>query len=227
MGKKKKNKQKIETPKPAPAEPKTVRVETAAIIALIALVVGFFGGELVRLSKTPARPPMPPPGATPGPPAGMPQRSPADTIPTPAQASKILELEREVAARPGNVAAWTDLGHYYFDTDQFEKSIKAYKKSLELSPYNANVWTDMGVMYRRSGKPLEAIAAFEKAMEIDPKHEVSRFNKGIVLMSDLDNIEGALAAWEDLLTINPQAKAPNGDSIKAMVERFRAKQNQP
>jgi tetratricopeptide (TPR) repeat protein len=81
--------------------------------------------------------------------------------------------------------------------------------------------TDMGVMYRRSGQPLKAIEAFDKAVIIDPRHEIARFNKGIVYMHDLNDHISAIQAWEELISINPQAKAPNGQLIKVMVEKLK------
>ena len=86
---------------------------------------------------------------------------------------------------------------------------------------NPVVWTDLGVMYRRDGQPLKAIEAFDKAMTLDPLHEVSRFNKGIVLMYDLNDPKGAVAAWESLLAINPGAKAQNGQSLRDLIERVK------
>ncbi len=185
-----------------------VKKENVYLACLLSLAVGFFGGVMFGIYKT--GPSGPVQTAAPVQPAPIPQSS-AD------RSNEIAALEREVAANPSNVAAWISLGNNYFDTDQYEKSIQAYKKALELAPDNANVWTDMGVMYRRSGRPQEAVKAFDKAMEVDPKHETSRFNKGIVLMHDLNDIEGAIAAWESLLKINPVAVAPNGQSVDQMV----------
>jgi len=147
--------------------------------------------------------------------------TPAPKGPSPEQASKILALEKEVSANPGNVDAWTELGHHFFDSHQHEKAIEAYRKALALRPDNANIWTDMGVMYRDIGKSSEALAAFDKAMQIDPRHEVSRFNKGIVLMMDMGDHKGAVETWEELLKINPSAKAPNGEPIKELLEKMR------
>jgi tetratricopeptide (TPR) repeat protein len=76
-------------------------------------------------------------------------------------------------------------------------------------------------MYRRAGKPEEAIKAFDRAIAIDPKHEVSRFNKGIVLLHDLNDRGGAIEAWEKLLEINPAATAPNGQPLRELVNRFK------
>ena len=76
-------------------------------------------------------------------------------------------------------------------------------------------------MYQRSGKPEEAIKAFDKAIAVDPKHEVSRMNKGIVLLHDLNDFDGAIEAWQGLLEINPIAMAPNGMSIDQMVTQLK------
>ena len=130
-------------------------------------------------------------------------------------------LEDEVERNPANAAAWIQLGHLYFDTDQHEKAIQAYEKSLELSPGNTNVITDLGIMYRRSGNPKKAVQLFEKVIELDPKQENARFNMGIVLLHDLKDTEGAIAAWEGLLEVNPVAMAPNGQSVDELVQQYK------
>jgi tetratricopeptide (TPR) repeat protein len=84
----------------------------------------------------------------------------------------------------------------------------------------------MGVMYRRNGNPQEAIKAFEKAIETDPKHEISRMNKGIVLLHDLQDADGAIEAWEELLEINPVAMAPTGRSVDEMVQQMKKQKSQ-
>jgi len=76
-------------------------------------------------------------------------------------------------------------------------------------------------MYRRAGKPLEAVKAFQEAVRIDPEHEIARFNMGIVLLHDLNDREGSLRAWEELVHVNPSAKAPGGQSLKEFIERLK------
>jgi cytochrome c-type biogenesis protein CcmH/NrfG len=160
-----------------------VRKETFLIITLLALAVGFFGGVVFAVFKSDSK--------IPGQSAPM-QAQPQAAAPV--GSDRIATLERQTEANPGDTKAWTELGNAYFDASQFEKSISAYRKSLELDPSNPNVWTDMGVMYRRSGKPEEAIKAFDQAIAADPKHEVSRMNKGIVLLHDLNDFDGAIRA---------------------------------
>lgn len=183
-----------------------MRKETALLIALLALAVGFFGGVFFGVYKS-------------GPSVkGMPAAAP--TAQKEAQ-DQIAALEKETQQNPSNVTAWIELGNVYFDTDQYQKSIQAYSKALELKPDNADVWTDMGVMYRKDGRPQEAVKAFDQAIAVNPKHEVSRLNKGIVLFHDLKDTQGAIQVWEDLLEINPTAMVPGGMSVDQMVQSLK------
>ncbi len=137
----------------------------------------------------------------------------------------IANLEATVKANHDNVAAWIQLGHLYYDSKQIEKAIKAYNHSLKLQPDNANVWTDLGVMYRRNKQPEMAIESFEKAYSVDPKHEPSRLNKGIILLYDYNKPEEAIAAWEELLSINPEATLNNGMPLIQAIEEIRKEMN--
>jgi cytochrome c-type biogenesis protein CcmH/NrfG len=195
-----------------------VKKETMLLVAFIALVVGFMGGIVFSVFKSDSKEPVQ---------AAAPQPQVVEEKgPTPEQTGMILALEKETSLNPKNEEAWIQLGDLYFDTNQLEKAIKAYSESLKLNPNNANVMTDMGVMYRRNGQPAKAVEAFDKAVKIDPRHEISRFNKGIVLMHDLQDQKGALQAWEELVKINPIAKAPNGQPIKELVEKLKEQVNQ-
>jgi cytochrome c-type biogenesis protein CcmH/NrfG len=199
-----------------------VRKETFWLVALLALAVGFFAGVMFAIFKSDS-------GVVPGQPqAQMPQtQSPQPQAVDPGRLSMIATLEKETQANPTNEKAWIELGNSYFDTGQYEKSIQAYRKALEINPNNANVWTDMGVMYRRSGNPQEAINSFDRAIEVDPKHEVSRMNKGIVLLHDMNDMEGAIKAWEGLLEVNPIAMSPTGQSIDQMVQQMKKQPQGP
>ena len=193
-----------------------VRKETFWLGTLLALAIGFFGGVMFAVLKSDT-----------GTALRMQQgQAPQAQVAAPARPNMIASLEDETARNPQNTKAWVQLGNEYFDSAQHEKAIWAYRKSLELDPDNANVWTDMGVMYRRSGKPREAIQAFDKAIEVDPKHEPSRLNKGIVLLHDMQDFDGAIAAWEGLLEVNPIAMAPTGRSVDEMVQSMKKQGNQ-
>jgi tetratricopeptide (TPR) repeat protein len=183
-------------------EIKTVPLNTALIIGLIALVVGFIAGNIYSVYKS-------------GP--GVATRTPEQERATQISA-RIFALEREVKSNPNNSTAWLELGNLYFDSNKYQDSIQAYNKHLSLVPGNPDVWTDLGIMYRKSGNPAEAIASFDKAQELNPRHEQSRFNKGIVLYYDVGFRDEAVKIWRELSEGNPNYRTSDGRTIKDFLK---------
>ncbi len=128
--------------------------------------------------------------------------------------SKITSAETFAADNPKNPNAWIQLGNVYYDAKIPDKAVVAYTKALELQPNNANVLTDRGTMYRHMGKFDLALASYAMASKVDPKHEFSLFNTGIVLYFDLGKKQEAKEVWQKLLQLNPNAKGPDGRSLK-------------
>jgi cytochrome c-type biogenesis protein CcmH/NrfG len=187
-----------------------VKSENVIWFVVASLLVGFIGGVAFGIYKsgTIADPHQS------SPPAGMDDAQRQKTIDT---------LKAKTDQNPQDIDSWIELGHQYFDANLPDEAIAAYEKALAIEPQNANVWTDLGVMYRRNGSPEKALDAFDRAMKIDSAHEISRFNKGIVLFHDLKDETGALAAWESLLAINPNAQSPGGQTVKELVDHIKQK----
>lgn len=193
-----------------------VRSNTMYMAVVAALIIGLFLGNLFTTLFAPQKEVQRREVATPSAEQTSPNSGPDFT-------SHILELEQQLLTDPNNVANWTHLGNLYFDSQQFKPAIRAYVKSLELEPNNANVWTDLGVMYRNDKQHTKALDAFAHAVTLNPAHETARFNSGIVLYFDLAKHAEGLAQWEELLTINPQAKAPNGMFVRDMIKELQGK----
>jgi cytochrome c-type biogenesis protein CcmH/NrfG len=193
-----------------------VKKNTMLLISFICLAVGFLGGVVYTAYKSGSD--FQVPGMVP-----RQARQEGDQERTAAQdqAGEMLALEKEVGNNPGNADAWARLGNLYFDTNNYQNAIRAYNKSLALKPDNGDVQTDLGVMYRRAGKPREAVKAFHTAIRIDPRNETARFNLGVVLLHDLNDREGALHAWEELVRMNPAAKAPGGQPLEEYIKRLK------
>lgn len=194
-----------------------VKKETMLVVALVAIIVGFLGGVVfsaytsgVGLN-----------GSAPGPSDQTAQKQDISNK----LAQEINDLEKEISLHPENIEALIRLGNLYFDTEQPGKAIMAYNNALELNPGNPDVLTDLGVMYRRKGQPLEAIKVFDKAIKIDPRHEASRFNKGVVLLHDLNDSEGAIRAWEELVEVNPFARANGDELVLKLIEKIKGRDN--
>lgn len=188
-----------------------VKKESIFYALLIGFVAGFIGGAIFAVYK------LGPETVSTGPQATTAATQGQEQL-TKEVREAIGNLEAQVTVNPDSVEGWTRLGHLYFDNGQVPKAIKAYERSLELQPGNADVWTDLGVMFRRNKQPQKAIEAFEHAFSLQPDHATSRMNKGIVLLYDLNKPEEAVATWEELLAMNPDAKIGNNTPLKEAIE---------
>ncbi len=178
---------------------------------LVVFVVGFLAGIAFTVFKSD-------PGVAPQ----TSTQEKQDQGPDEKTRNQILQLEADVTAQPENFQSWIQLGHLYYDTNQPQKAIGAYTKSLEFHSGDANLLTDLGVMYRRTKQPEQALSYFDQAIAKDSTHIPSRLNKGIVQFYDLGDKAGAIASWEGLLKINPDARTGNGQLIKDFVAQLKA-----
>lgn len=133
-------------------------------------------------------------------------------------ARHIKHLEEEVANNQSDPETWTKLAHAYFESDSYEKAIKAYLELIKLSPDNAANFNDLGVMYRRNGHPQDAIDSFRKGIELDSNNVHAQFNIGIVLFHDLNDKEGAIEAWEKVAVLQPNYAVSTGQTIRQLID---------
>jgi cytochrome c-type biogenesis protein CcmH/NrfG len=196
-----------------------MKKETAILGIVIAFIIGFIAGAVVfgltRGSGTQRGASV----AQKGPSPEMTQEM-DQAVPNPAEvAAKTQALKDIVQKDPKNLSAWAELGNIYFDTNQPHEAIDAYSKYLALKPDNADIRTDMGIMYRKLGDFDRALKEFRTAAQNDPKHVNSRYNIGIVLLHDKQDIKGAIKAWEDYLKVDPKSERAN--RVRTQMDKLR------
>lgn len=199
----------------------SIKKQTLVTAVVLSLLIGFVGGTVYssfKLAGSKQLNQQMPPQTSPA--MGNPSAT-GQPDNTAEFSAKILQLEQYLKKNPKDGEAWAQLGHLFFDSNQVKNAIEAYETSLGFSPDNTGVITDLGVMYRRNDQPGKAIEMFDKAISIDPAFETARFNKGIVMLHDLNDVQGGIKAWEDLVEQNPMAMAPNGESVDALVQRMK------
>jgi cytochrome c-type biogenesis protein CcmH/NrfG len=189
---------KNQTPK-KPAGWTTVQIYTTIVVVLI---VGGLAGYLLHSSQpstessssstaAPTGTSLPPPMMTGGQGGQM----------VDAQARPLLA---RLETNPKDVSALTALGNLYYDNSQWTTAIGYYGRSLNEAPKNPDVRTDMGIAYYYSGDPDRALKEFDQALKDDPKHVQTLFNVGVVKKDGKHDLKGAIAAWENVLKIDPQ-----------------------
>jgi cytochrome c-type biogenesis protein CcmH/NrfG len=195
-----------------------MKKETAILAIVIAFIVGFISGAVVAILK--GKGAMERPVVAQKAPVSQTTPGPAEPVPSPAEvAAKIQALKDIVQKDPKNLSAWAELGNIYFDANQPRESIDAYSKYLAIKPDNPDVRTDMGIMYRKLGDFDRAIKEFRTAAQNDPKHVNSRYNIGLVLLHDKQDMKGAIKAWEDYLKVDPNSERAN--RVRTQMDKLR------
>ena len=198
-----------------------MKKETTILVVVIAFVVGLIVGASSGIlymvnrggSGSPVMAQKPPLVAQ-----GLPGPAPKAPV-SPEVTSKIDVLKQIVKKDPKNISAWAELGNLYFDSEQTKDAIAAYQQYLAVKPDNADIRTDLGIMYRSTGDYDRAIEEFRKASQIDRTHVNSRYNLGIVLLHDKQDLKGAIQAWEDYLKVDP--KSERAVRVKGQMEKMK------
>ena len=194
-----------------------MKKEIVILAVVIAFIVGFITGATVAILKTQkdvqktamVRKPQMAPQVAP-----VPKGSDSVEV-----ASKIQALKDTVQKDPKNLPAWVALGNLYFDSNQPKEAIEAYSQYLAVKSDNADVRTDMGTMYRKLRDFDRAIEEYKKAAQSDPKHANSRYNLGLVLLHDKQDIKGAVKVWEEYLKVDP--KSQRAERVRTQIERLK------
>jgi tetratricopeptide (TPR) repeat protein len=104
---------------------------------------------------------------------------------------------------PANVQSRVQLGNMYFDAERYQDAIRWYDEALALNPNDVSVSTDLGVCFYYTDQPDRAVRQLEQSLRIDPKHTKTLLNLGIVKAFGKQDIPGATAAWQQVVTLDP------------------------
>jgi tetratricopeptide (TPR) repeat protein len=134
--------------------------------------------------------------------------------------ARVQALTTIVNNDPRNAEAAAQLGNTYFDAERYSDAIKWYEQSLSIEPKNADVSTDLGVSYYYLGQTDRALQQFEHSLKVDPRHTKTLLNRGIVLAFGKEDLEGAAAAWKQVVEIAPDS--PEGQAARRALEGITA-----
>jgi len=117
----------------------------------------------------------------------------------------LAELRMVAEQDPSDVVSRVALGNLYFDARLFDEAIPWYEEALALNLSDVDVSTDLGVSYYYVEQPERAVVQFERSLEVDPMHAKTLLNLGIVRAFGLQDLDGALAAWERVIEVAPES----------------------
>ena len=97
------------------------------------------------------------------------------------------------------------LGWTFFDEEQYDKAIAAFKNAVNIDPKFKEAHNHLGVVYIKQGKYVEAIEVLEKAISIDGNFKEAYFNLALAYLEH-GEFEAAINAANHALEIDPNYK---------------------
>jgi tetratricopeptide (TPR) repeat protein len=134
--------------------------------------------------------------------------------------ARVQALRTIVDSDPNNAEAAVQLANTYFDAERYADAITWYERSLEIDPGNPDASTDLGVSYYYSGQTDRALEQFERSLTMDRTHTKTLLNQGIVLAFGKQDLDGAVAAWEQVVALAPES--PEGQAARRALEGMTA-----
>lgn len=204
------------------------------ISAMFGVLLGFIAGYLMHEVMVARQPPRLPPGmgttapaeaagggadqqapfaggggdASGGAPGGGPGGAPGGAP----MLAEVRSLEERITKDPKDAEALRRLGDLNFDISNWEKARDLYSRYLEVRPGDPDVMTDLGVTFRGLKQYDRALELFDKVEKSAPDHWQARYNQVVVLAFDLNRIDAAQTALQDL-----QKMQPNNDKVTQLA----------
>jgi tetratricopeptide (TPR) repeat protein len=179
--------------------------------AVAGLLFGLIAGWIIG-SQQAGRPP-----AAPAPPSAASAGEPA---PRALDETQVSTYTSAADREPSNALPRVQLGNLYFDAERYGDAITWYARALELRPNDVDVSTDLGVSYYYTNQADRALEQFAKSLALDPKHTKTILNVGIVKAFGKQDLEGAEAAWQQVLTLAPDS--PEGQAARRALDSLRS-----
>ena len=108
-----------------------------------------------------------------------------------------IELLQTVSRdAPGKPFVFTNLGLAYFQLQQDELAMTAFRQAVDRNPDDAVAYNHLGVLQRRQGLFEAARESYQRALEIDSNYALAHLNLGILFDIYLQNLEPALRHYQ-------------------------------
>ncbi len=106
---------------------------------------------------------------------------------------------------PKNVLSWNQLGHAYFDLEQYKNAVTSLKKAVEIDSSSIDAIETLAFTYKAMENFNEACKQFQKLIDIQPDNIAYSNNYALYLIKN-KQIEKAKSVLSKLLLKNPKAR---------------------
>jgi len=116
-----------------------------------------------------------------------------------------MPIPKVQASGPHTAYDWNVLGNSYASTQDYDKAINAYKKSIEIDPGYGQAYCNLGSVLYQSGKYESAVLILKKSLDymITPEEKSLAWNRLGDVYRRLRDYGNAMAAYQKAGQLNP------------------------
>ena len=149
---------------------------------------------------------------------GLGARLPGQTItgrqsdassPSAASTAALRSLRAAVKTNPNDAAAHLALARGLMGARDLPDALTEFGAAARLDPTNAEPFAYSGWLIRLQGFPDQALTVLDKAIAVNPEYPDARAFKGIILLRDKHDPEGAIAQFQRYLVRAPDSPLAN------------------
>lgn len=104
---------------------------------------------------------------------------------------------------PNNQYVIFNLARTYFESNNLDESLEAFKRAVELDTTDYESYNFIGIVYSKKGDLEKSVPYFQKAIQINP-HFYMAMNNLATNLSLLGNTRDAVFFWKKSLAIHPE-----------------------
>jgi cytochrome c-type biogenesis protein CcmH/NrfG len=94
------------------------------------------------------------------------------------------------------------IANIYQSTHQFKEATEYFQRALKIDPKNVSARTELASCLYYPGDADGAMSQWNQALKYNPTDANSLFNLGMIKYRGKGDAKGAIAAWQELLTVH-------------------------
>ncbi|MCF8011457.1 MAG: tetratricopeptide repeat protein [Clostridiales bacterium] len=138
-------------------------------------------------------------------------------------ANNVSQLEKQVKENPQNADLLEKLAKAYYRENQLDKSIKSYKKALELEPASAELRTSYAITLFDANEYKKAVDQMEKEIKQNPGNNTAHFYLGEFYAYGLKDYSSAIDELNTFVK-NSKAEDENVKHAKQIIKELDKKE---
>jgi predicted O-linked N-acetylglucosamine transferase (SPINDLY family) len=132
----------------------------------------------------------------------------------------IEQLRQRIQARPGEAAAYRELGDLQLAAGLLPEAEASYRQAIQIEPTNVRGLNNLGQLLMRLGRVADAVTSYRSAIALEPDYAIGHNNLGIALHQQ-GLLESAIRSYRRAAALDPNLLQASVNCGHALVRAGR------